>query len=107
MGIWETVTELVEAAAPWAVAEAEAPADNDKEEKKDDEVRAAPGSRERKVPIGFWGFSCCPKASCVDIWDASSVNRRVQALPIKESWEARPYLPTFRDSGLEIQLHRA
>lgn len=31
MGIWDTITELVEAAAPWSVAEAEAPAQQEEE----------------------------------------------------------------------------
>ena len=31
MGIWEAITDLVEAAAPWSVAEAEAPAEEPQE----------------------------------------------------------------------------
>ncbi|KAK8097912.1 uncharacterized protein PG998_013398 [Apiospora kogelbergensis] len=33
MGIWETFTDLVDAAAPWSTAEAEAPAEESKNEK--------------------------------------------------------------------------
>ncbi|EON99782.1 putative ubiquionol cytochrome c reductase hinge protein [Phaeoacremonium minimum UCRPA7] len=36
MGIWEAITDLVEAAAPWSVAEAEAPAEEPQEESSDD-----------------------------------------------------------------------
>lgn len=37
MGIWDTFAELVEAATPWSVAEAEAPA-----QEEEPQVRAAP-----------------------------------------------------------------
>lgn len=39
MGFWDTITDLVDAATPWSVAEAEAPAADDKAE--DSKVRAA------------------------------------------------------------------
>jgi hypothetical protein len=60
MGIWDTITDLVEAAAPWSVAEAEAPAEQP-------EVRQPPARilpfavvRPSKLPpgqIASWTFA--------------------------------------------------
>ncbi|KAK8069671.1 hypothetical protein PG994_006287 [Apiospora phragmitis] len=36
MGIWETFTDLVDAATPWSIAEAEAPAQEEQEPKNDE-----------------------------------------------------------------------
>ncbi|KAI1141563.1 Non-heme 11 kDa protein of cytochrome bc1 complex [Hypoxylon sp. FL0543] len=36
MGIWETITDLVEAATPWSTAEAEAPAEEQPQEESED-----------------------------------------------------------------------
>ncbi|KAI0849775.1 Non-heme 11 kDa protein of cytochrome bc1 complex [Daldinia vernicosa] len=37
MGIWDTITDLVEAAKPWTTAEAEAPAEEPQEEEQPEE----------------------------------------------------------------------
>ncbi|KAI0839802.1 Non-heme 11 kDa protein of cytochrome bc1 complex [Hypoxylon sp. FL0890] len=36
MGIWETITDLVEAATPWSTAEAEAPTEDQPQEESED-----------------------------------------------------------------------
>ncbi|KAI2628806.1 Non-heme 11 kDa protein of cytochrome bc1 complex [Hypoxylon sp. NC1633] len=45
MGIWDTISDLVEAATPWSTAEAEAPAE-DKEPQEEESEKSKDGSKE-------------------------------------------------------------
>lgn len=44
MGIWESITEIVDAVAPWSVVEAEAPAEETQVSKIDTVVLSMPAS---------------------------------------------------------------
>ncbi|KAK3186699.1 ubiquinol--cytochrome-c reductase subunit 6 [Lecanicillium sp. MT-2017a] len=46
MGIWDAITEIVEAAAPWSVVEAEAPVDAPKEQEAAEETKEQEESTE-------------------------------------------------------------